>query len=109
MIRTKTQTPVDANDKPIAGAQQAGTRLAVTYDATISSATSITLNAATTSFEVTAIDKPLFLRYAASVSTTEFDALIPANTTRTFFKQDGVTVISVLEASATANVAVIEY
>ncbi len=109
MIRTTTQTPVDANDKPICSSQQAGTALAVTYDATISSATSITLNDATTSFEVTAIDKPIFLRYAASVSTTVFDALIPANTSRTFIRPDGVTIISVVEASATANVAVIEY
>lgn len=109
MIRTKTQTPIDANDKPIAGANQMGTAIAVTYDATISSATSITLNAATTSFEVLAIAQPILLRYAAGVSTSAFDAVIAANATKMFTVPEGVTTISVIEAAATAAVAVIEY
>ena len=109
MIRTNTQTPVDANFKPISSSNQLGTALAVTYDATISSATSITLNAATTCFEVSAFTQSLLLRYAASVSTSAFDAVVPANTTRMFIKPEGVTVISVIEAAATGAVAVIEY
>jgi len=106
---TKTFTPIDANYKPIAGANQAGNALAVTYDATISSATSISLNASTTSFEVSAFTQSVLLRYAASVSTTVFDAVIPANTSRVFIKPEAVTVISVIEAAATGAVAVIEY
>lgn len=109
MIRTNTQTPVDANNKPIDNSNQLGTTLASTYDATISSATSISLNAATTSFEVSAFTQSVLLRYAASVSTTTFDAAIPANTSRTFIRPDGVTIISVIEATATGAVAVIEY
>lgn len=109
MIATKTLTPVDASFKPISTGSQMGTALAVTYDATISSATSVTLNASTTSFEVSAIDKGIFLRYAAGASSSAFDAFIPANTTRTFVVQTGVTVISVIEESATAKVVVIEY
>lgn len=109
MITTKTQTPLDANNKPILSGNQMGTALAVTYDATISSATSITLNTATTSFEVLAITQPILLRYAASVSTSAFDAVIPANQSKVFVKPDGVTVISVIEAAATGAVAVLEY
>lgn len=108
-IQTKTQTPVDANQKPILNGNQMGTALAVTYDATISSATSITLNAGTTSFEVLAITQPILLRYAASVSTSAFDAVIAANQSKVFTRPDGVTVISVIEAAATGAVAVLEY
>lgn len=109
MIRTNTQTPVDANDKPIAGSNQSGTSLAVTYDATLSSASDITLNAATTSFEVSAFTQSVLVKYAATASTSSFNAVVPANTTRMFIKPDGVTVISIIEAAASAATAVIEY
>lgn len=109
MIRTTTQTPIDANNKEIANSNQMGTALAVTYDATISSATSVVLNASTTCFEVSAFTQSVLLRYAAAVSTSAFDAVIPANTTRMFMRPDGVTTISVIEAAATGAVAVIEY
>ncbi|MCR4305476.1 MAG: hypothetical protein NUV73_00140 [Candidatus Daviesbacteria bacterium] len=83
--------------------------LAVTYDATISSATSLTLNTGSSAFEVTAIDKAILMRYAASVSTSAFDAVIPANTSKIFFKPEGVTVVSFIEETATAKLVVIEY
>lgn len=108
-VRTTTQTPVDAQNKPIAGANQMGTALAVTYDATISGATSVALNAATTCFEVSAFTQSVLLRYAASVSTSAFDAVIPANTSRMFLRPTGVDTISVIEAAATGAVAVIEF
>lgn len=82
--------------------------LARTLDATISSATSITLNAATSIIEVTAIDKGIYLRYSAGVTSSNFDEYIAANTTRHYIIPFGVTVISVLEAAATATVIVIE-
>ncbi len=102
------QLPSDANRNPIAYGNLIGTVLAVTYDATISSATSISLNAATTSYEVLAIDKPILLRFAASVSTSAFDAVIAANCSKVFYRDPAVTTISVIEASATGGVAVIE-
>lgn len=108
MIRTSIQNPISADNQVIPLGYPQGTALAVTYDATISGATSVTLNAGTTSFEVTAIDKGIFLRYAASASSSAFDAFIPQNTTRFFAKPDGVTTISVIEESATAKVVVIE-
>ena len=82
--------------------------LAVTYDATISSATDLTLNTATTYIEVTAIDKGIFLRYAASASSTAYDEFIGAGLTRTYIIPTGVTVISVIQESATAKVSIVE-
>jgi len=108
MSQIASTLPVDGNQKPIENGNLVGPVLAITYDATISSATSINLNAATTSYEVLAIDKPILLRFAASVSTSAFDAVIPANQSRVFYRDPAVSTISVLEASATAIVAVIE-
>jgi len=108
MSQIKSALPIDANQKPIEYGNLVGPVLAVTYDATISSATSIALNASTTSFEVLAIDKPILLRFAASVSTSAFDAVIAADTSKVFYRDPAVTTISVIEASATAIVAVIE-
>lgn len=82
--------------------------LAVTYDATISAATDITLNAATSYLEVSAIDKGVFLRWAATASSTAFDEFINAGETRSFVKPAGVTVISVIQESATAKVVIVE-
>ena len=108
MIRIASQLPVDANDKPILNGALVGTTLAKTYDATISAATDVTLNTATTSISVTAIDKGIFLRYQATASSTDFDEFIPANTTVVFFKPTDCTVISVIQESATAKVVIIE-
>ena len=108
MSQIKASLPIDGNQKSIQGGNLDGPVLATTYDATISSANSIVLNTATTSYEVLAIDKPVLLRFAASVSTSAFDAVIPANQSKVFYRDPAVTTISVLEASATAIVAVIE-
>lgn len=99
---------IDGNQKPIPNSNLVGTVLAVTFDATISSATSINLNSITTSYEVLAVAQPIYLRFAAGVSTSAFDAVIGANTSKVFYRDPAVTTISVLEAAATANVAVIE-
>lgn len=108
MSQIASTLPIDGNQKPVQNANLVGTVLATTFDSTISSATSITLNAATTSFEVLAVTQPIYLRFAAGVSTSLFDAVIGANTSKVFYRDPAVTVISVLEAAATANVAVIE-
>jgi len=108
MSQITAALPIDANQEKIQNGNLVAPVIAVTFDATISSATSVVLNAATNSYEVLAIDKPILLRFAASVSTSAFDAVIPANQSRVFYRDPAVTTISVLEASATAMVAVIE-
>ncbi len=84
------------------------TALAVTYDTTISSATDITLNASTALIEVTAINNGVFLRYQTAVSSSNFDEFILADSTRHFVIPAGVTVVSVIEETASAKVVVIE-
>lgn len=108
MSQIASTLPIDANQKAIAGGNLVGAVLAKTYDATISSASDITLQAGTTSFEVLAIDKAVFVRFAASASSTNFDAVVGANQTKVFYRDPAVTVISIIEASATGGVAVIE-
>jgi len=108
MSRIKSALPIDANNKEIQNGNLVGAVIATTYDATISSATDITLNANTTSFEILAITKPVFVRFAATASSSNFDAVVDADTSRVFYRDPLVTVISVIEAAATANVAVIE-
>lgn len=101
------ELPIDANSKPIQ-IRPAKSALAVTYDATISTATDITLNAATTFLQVSAIDKGVFLRYASTASSTNYDEYIDANTTVQLEVPSGVTVISVIQQSASAAVSIIE-
>ncbi len=107
-MKINAQMITDSNYKPIPNGALFGTTLVETYDATISSATSITLNAATTSISVSAIDKGIFLKYAAGAASSDFDEFIPANTTIVFARPSDVTVISVIEESTTAKVVVIE-
>ena len=81
-----------------------------TYDATISATTEITLNASTKLIEVVAIDKAILLKWGAvAASTTDFDAVIPANTVRQFFVPSGITAVNFIEQAATAILAVTEY
>jgi len=83
--------------------------LAVTYDATISVSTEITLNAGTKLIEVCAIDKAILLNWGtADASTTVFDEVIPANTVRTFYIPAGVTAVNFIEQAATAILVLVE-
>ena len=82
--------------------------LAVTYDTTISTATDITLNTGTALIEVTAINNGVFLRYAPTASSSAFDEFILADSTRHFVVPAGVTVISIIEETASAKAIVIE-
>ena len=102
------QLPTDAQNVPIQNGNPIGATIAETYDATISGATSLSLNAATTSFEVLAITQPVLLKFAANVSTSDFDAVIAANQSKIFYRDPAVTTISVIEAAASAAVAIIE-
>lgn len=89
--------------------------LARTIDATISSSTEITLNAATTFIRVYAIDKDVYLKWGtADVTASNFDHVIPAGqivdlvvplaSASTLY-----TAINLIERAATATVIVIEY
>lgn len=50
--------------------------VAITYDATISTSTTVTFNAATRQIQVTAIDKAILLKWGATASTSAFDAVV---------------------------------
>jgi len=82
--------------------------VARTVDSTISTATSITLNASTTFLEVSATNGGVYLRYSADCSASNFDEFIGEGQTRHYIVPDNVSVISVLEASSGAGVVVIE-
>lgn len=83
--------------------------LVATYDATVSSSTAITLNAATTGIEVTAIDKAILLRWDGTVSTSAFDGIVQPNTTKVFMVPKGTTTVNFIEQSATALLFCIEF
>lgn len=108
MNQVASLLPVDGASKVIAGGNLVGPVIAKTYDATISSATDITLAATTTSFEILAITQAVIVRFASTVSTTDFDAVVGANTSKVFWRDPAVTTISVIQAAATGAVAVIE-
>lgn len=110
----KLQFPRDANREVIQTMTPAVIAIEETYDATISTSTEITLNAATTLIEVAAIDKAILLKWGTSdVSTSDFDEVIPANTVRQFYVpyESGSTLytaVNFIEQAATAILAVIE-
>lgn len=80
--------------------------LATTYDATISSSTTVTFNTGATYIEVSAIDKGIFMKWGATASSTAFDAFIPANTSKVF--PIAATTAQFIEEAATAKLVVIE-
>lgn len=85
------------------------TPLAKTYDATVSASTAITLNTATTGIEVTAIDKAIMLKWDATASTSAFDGVIPANSTKVFMVPRGTVTANFIEEVATAKLVCIEF
>lgn len=102
--------PRDDNNVPIQGVGFGSTALAVTYDATVSASTEITLNAATTTIEVTANTKPIFMKWGtADASSTAWDNVIAADSTRIFTVPAGTTAVNFIEQAATATLAVAEY
>lgn len=102
--------PIDANRNVAHDLPPAKVALDETYDATISSTTEITLNAATTLIEVTAIDKAIFMKWGADdASSSDWDHVIPANSTRRFAVPSGITAVNFIEQAATAILAVSEF
>lgn len=80
--------------------------LARTYDATISSSTTVTLNAGTSVIIVSAIDKGIFMKWGATASSSAFDDFISPNTTRMFVVL--ASTVQFIEESATAKLVVVE-
>lgn len=99
--------PRDVNNQPWP-LPPATTALAKTYDTSVSAATDVTLNTATTLIEVTALNQGLFMRYAATASSSAFDEFIAPGTTRHFVVPSGVTVVSFIEETASAKLILIE-
>lgn len=82
--------------------------LVATYDATVSDSTEITLNSGTSSIEVTAIDKGIFLKWDGTVSSSSFDEYIGANLTREYIRPDNAATANFIQEAATAKLVVIE-
>lgn len=82
--------------------------LVATYDATVSASTLLTLNAGTTTIEVTAIDKGIFLKWGGTASSSSFDEFIGANMTRVYVVPSTIATVQFIEESATAKLVVLE-
>ena len=110
-------TPRDTNFNVIYDLPPAKVALDETYDASISASTEITLNVATTLIEVTAIDKAIFMKWGtADASSTDWDHVIPQNTTRRFAVPVETaatatlyTAVNFIEEAASAHLAVSEF
>ncbi len=94
--------PIDGNSRT-AQLTPPKAALAVTQDDTISSATDLALNAATTFIEVSAINAGIYMRYAATASAANSDEYIMANTQRHFYVPDGVTTVSFIQDASTGT------
>lgn len=88
--------------------------LATTYDATISSSTTVTLNSGTTYIEVTALLKGVFMKWGATASSSSFDEFIPPDSTRQYVvlvnptTKALYTTVQFIEEAASAHLVVIE-
>ncbi len=80
-----------------------------TYDATVSGSTQIVLNVKTTLLEVTAIDKAIFYKWGGTCTSSDFDGIVPANTSKLVPVPNGQTTIDFIEETATAKLAVVEF
>lgn len=89
--------------------------IVVTYDATISGSTTVTLNAATKQIQVTAVDKAILLKWGATASTTAFDAVISVGYPTTFQIPINpvtgaiFTTVQFIETTTTAILVVLEF
>lgn len=82
--------------------------LAVTYDATISGSTTVTFNSGSTSIEVTALLKGIFMKWGATASSSSFDEFIAPESTRTYVIPASTATAQFIEEAATAHLVVIE-
>lgn len=80
-----------------------------TYDATVSTSTTLTLNAATKLLEITAIGASIFYKWGGTASSTDFDGIVVLNTSKLVAVPSGQTSIQFIEEVATAKLAVVEF
>lgn len=110
MSNIAKQLPRDANNIALDSVPSAplGAAILGTYNANISSSTSLTLNTSTTYVEITAIGAGIFMKWGSAASSVNFDEFIGANTTRAYGIPTGETVIQFIQESATGKLVVIE-
>jgi hypothetical protein len=88
--------------------------LAITYDTTVSSSTTVTFNTKSTYILVSAINNGIFMKWGATASSSAFDEFIPAGYTWGFViltdPTTGVkyTTAQFIEETASAKLVVIE-
>lgn len=90
------------------------TALATTYDETISSSTEVTLNAATSIIEVSALSSGIFMKWGGTASNTSFDEFIGDGMTRQYevpvnpSTGDRYTTAQFIEKASSATLVLIE-
>lgn len=82
--------------------------LAVTYDATISASTAVTLNSATKYVIVSAILKGIFLKWDGTASSSSFDEYIALDETNIYIVPSGTATANFIEEAASAHLVCIE-
>ncbi len=114
-LNAKPSLPRDANASPMPLAP-AKTALATTYDTTVSTSTQVTFNASTSLIEVSALTQAILMKWGTTaVTTSNFDNLIQAGTTRHFVLPTDtttgalVTAATFIEQAASATLAVTEF
>lgn len=75
---------------------------------TTGTAVDVTLNAATSLVAVSAITAGLYMRFSATVSSSNFDRYIQAGSTDHFIRPDGCTTVSFIADGATAKLRLVE-
>ncbi len=99
----------DASGNPMTQSVPRAVALDETYDATVSGSTQIVLNVKTTLIEVTAIDKAIFYKWNGTATSSDFDGIVPANTSKLIPVPAVATTVDFIEESATAKLAVVEF
>lgn len=101
--------PKDGNGVPM-NLVFAKKALARTVDATISTSTEITLNAATSLIRLYALDQDVYMKWGTDdVTDSNFDHVVPAGQIIDLVRIPGETAINLIERTATAGIIVIEY
>lgn len=82
--------------------------LAITYDATVSTSTTVTFATGTKYIEVTALLKGIFMKWGATASSSAFDEFIAPETSKVFLIPSGTTTAQFIEEAASARLIVVE-
>lgn len=99
--------PNDASGRPMP-LTPATTAVAITYDTTISSSTTVGLNPMSSMIEVSALSHGVFMKWGATASSSAFDEYIQAGATRHYAIPNGQTTVQFIEQAASATLIVIE-